>query len=125
MRWPWLIFGTLLACGIVAFSLGADWSSESWLDLAAYPVSVIGILSTLLYGSGRALSGAAFWRMFRWLFIGVVALQGFFHALQVARHRDYSAAATVGFIFIAAVFIGWVYALQWIAMTRLAQEHGS
>ena len=40
MRWPWLIFGILLACGFTAFTINADWSAQSWLDLAAYAVSL-------------------------------------------------------------------------------------
>ena len=116
MRWPWLIFAILLVCGLVAFSFSADWSAKSWLDLAAYAVSIVRVLGVFIYAFGRALAGAAFWRTFRWLFVGVVVLQALFHAIEVARHHGYSATATVGFIFIAAVLIGWIYILQWVAI---------
>ena len=122
VRWPWSIFALLLACGIAAFSVSVDWSAQSWLDIAAYAVSLVGILGVFLYASGRPPSGAAFWRAFRWLFIGVVALQGLVHAIEVAKAYGYSVAGTIAWIITVAVVVGWIYALQWIAMTRLAKE---
>ncbi len=105
--------------------LSADWSAKSWLTFAAYAVSMVSILGVFIYAFGRALAGAAFWRTFRWLFVGMVTLQALFHAIEVARHHGYSATATVGFIFIAAVLIGWIYILQWVAIIRLAEERRS
>jgi hypothetical membrane protein len=125
VRWPWLIFGSLLVCGMVGFSVSADWSSQSWLDLAAIGVSVVSISGVFLYGLGRAPSGAAFWGAFRWVFIGVVALQALSHAIEVAGRHKYSAAGTVIFVLFAAVLIGWIYLLQWIAMSRLSNEQRS
>lgn len=123
MRVPWLVFAILLVCGVIAFSISADWSGETWLDLAAYAVSVIGIVGVLIYASGRTLSGAAFWRLFRWVFVAVVATHGVIHALQVAKLHNYSVGGTVGFVLLAAVAVGWIYLLQWTAMTRLAKGH--
>ena len=125
MRWPWLIFAVLLVCGIVAFSFSADWSSQSWLDLAAYAVSLPSILGVCLYAFGHAHSGAVFWRAFRWLFIGVVTVQTLFHAIEVAGQHKYSATGTLGFVSMVAIVIGWIYVLQWIAITRLAKAQGA
>lgn len=123
VRWPWLIFGILLACGITAFTVSADWSAQSWLDVAAYAVSLIGIVAVLLYASGRALSAAApFWRVFRWLFILVVTFQSIAHAIQIANDHGYSIAGKIGFVLAVAFIIGWMFVLQWIAMGRLARE---
>ena len=91
----------------------------------AFAVSVVSISGVFLYGFGRAPSGAAFWRAFRWVFIGVVALQALSHAIEVAGRHKYSAAGTVIFVVFATVLIGWIYLLQWIAMSRLSNEQRS
>lgn len=122
IRRPWLIFGILLTCGIVAFSVSVDWSAQTWLDLADYAVSVIATLGVFLYAFGREPSGAAFWRVFRWVFVGVASAQATVHAVHVANEHEYSVAGTVAFLLMIAVVIGWIFALQWIAMTRLAKE---
>src|SRR5439155_16880220 len=49
VRWPWLFFGVLLVASITSFSLTTNWATQSWLDLAAFLVSVLGIASVLLY----------------------------------------------------------------------------
>jgi hypothetical protein len=125
MRWPWFIFAGLLVCGVVAFSVSADWPSQTWLDLAAFAVSIVSILGVFHYSFGRTPFGAAFWRAFRWVFISVVALQALAHAIDVATRHKYSAAGTVIFVFFAAVLIGWIYVLQWVAMTRLSNTRRS
>jgi len=125
MRWPWLIFASLLVCGIVAFSVTADWLSQSWLDLAAFGVSAVSIFGVFLYGFGHAPPAAAFWRAFRWVFIGVVALQALSHAIEVAERRNYSAVGTAIFVLVVSALIGWIYVLQWIAMSRLSKEQRS
>jgi hypothetical protein len=123
VRWPWLIFGVFLACGSTAFTLSTDWSAQTWLDVAAYAVSLIGIVGVFLYAFDRVLSGAApFWRAFRWLFILVVTLQSIAHAIRVANEDGYSAAGTIGLVFAVALIVGWIFVLQWIAMGRLATE---
>jgi hypothetical protein len=57
------------------------------------------------------------------VFIGVVALQALSHAIEVATRHKYLAAGTVIFVLFAAVLIGWIYLLQWIAMSRLSNAH--
>lgn len=122
VRRPWLIFGLLLTCGIVAFSVSADWSAQSWLDVAALVVSVVGVLGVLTYATSRAPVRAAFWGAFRWIFIVIVAAQVFVHAIETAKRHGYSEAGTVAFVVVAALIMGWIFALQWVAMTRLARE---
>src|SRR3954466_11833919 len=75
VRRAWLIFGLLLTCGIITFTVSVDWSTQSWLDLAAYAVSVVAIVGVLIYAIGGAPHGAVFWRAFRWVFVGVAAAQ--------------------------------------------------
>jgi hypothetical protein len=122
VRRPWLIFGILLTCGIVAFSVSADWRTQSWLDLAAYMVSVLGIVSVLIYAVGRPRSGGAFWGKFRWVFLGVVTAQVLVHAIETAKQHGYSILGSVVFVVVIGVVMGWIFGLQWIAMTRLARE---
>jgi len=122
IKWPWLIFGLLLTYGIAAFSLRVTWSEQSWLDLAAYAVSLVGLIGVFLYALYRGPTGAAFWRGFRWLFLGVVALHGLMHAMTTANQRGYSGFNKAGFVLLIALVIGWIYTLQWIAMSRLAEE---
>jgi hypothetical protein len=122
LRWPWLIFAVLLASGIVADSLSVHWSAESWLDMATFVVSMIGIVGVFFYATGREYFGSSFWRLFRWIFAGVVTLEVWDHAAQVATQQSYSQGGTVAFIFAVAVIVGWIYVLQWIAMTRLGRE---
>ena len=55
-------------------------------------------------------------------FIAVVVPQGLVHAIEVAKQHGYSAPGSIAFILVAAVLGGWIYVLQWIAMTRLAKE---
>jgi hypothetical protein len=121
VRRPWLIFAVLLCCGIIGFTVSADWSAQSWLDLAAYAVSVVAILGVLIYALGGVRSRPAFWRAFRWVFIGVVTAQVLVHAIKVAKQHGYSVVGTVIFIAFVAAVMGWIFALQWIAMTRLAK----
>jgi hypothetical protein len=121
IRLPWLVFGTLLTCAIIAFGARVDWVSQAWLDLADYAVSVIATVGVLLYAFGREPSGAAFWRVFRWVFVGVASAQATVHAVQVAKQHGYSVAGTVAFLLVVAVVMGWIFAFQWIAMTRLAK----
>jgi hypothetical protein len=122
VRRPWLIFGLLLTCGIVAFSVSVDWSAQSWLDLGAYGVSVVGILGVLIYAVRDAPYGAAFWGAFRWVFVGVVTAQVLVHAIEAAKQHGYSTAGTVVFVLMVFVVMGWIFVLQWIAMTRLAKQ---
>jgi len=63
--------------------------------------------------------------MFRWVFISVAAIQALSHAIDVAMRHKYSAAGTVIFVFFAAVLIGWIYFLQWVAMSRLSNTRRS
>jgi hypothetical protein len=121
VRRPWLIFGILLACGIIAFTVSADWSAQSWLDLSAYAVSAVAIVGVLIYACGVVRSRPVFWRAFRWVFIGVVTAQVLAHAIGVAQQHGYSVVRTVIFIAFVAAVVGWILALQWIAMTRLAK----
>jgi hypothetical protein len=122
VRRPWLIFGILLACGIIGFTVNADWSAQSWLDLADYAVSIVAIIAVFIYAFDRQVAGATFWRMFRWVFVGVAAAQACVRAVEVAKRHGYSLAGTVGFVVMAAVVLGWIFVLQWVAMTRLANE---
>jgi hypothetical protein len=122
IRWVWLIFAVLLVAGLTSFSLSVDWASQSWLDVAAFVVSIISVVGLFLYASGRHPVLAAFWRAFRWVFIGVVTLQGLAHALEVAKRREFTSTGAIAFIVMATVIIGWIYVAQWIAMTRLARE---
>lgn len=122
VRRPWLIFGILLTCGIVAFTVSADWSAQSLLDRTAYVVSVIGVLAVLIYTFRRQPSGASFWGAFRWVFVGVVAAQVLVHATGTAKQLGYGVAGTVALVAVISVIIGWIFALQWIAMTRLSNE---
>jgi hypothetical protein len=121
VRRSWLFFGILLACGIIAFTVSVDWATQSWLDLAAYAVSVIAILGVLIYAFGGVRSRPVFWRAFRWVFIGVVTAQVLAHAIRVAQQHGYSVVGTIIFIAFVAAVVGWIFALQWIAMTRLAK----
>jgi hypothetical protein len=121
VRSPWLIFGLLLACSVVAFSVSADWSAQSWLDLAAYVVSVVGIAGVLAYATSRPFA-PVFWGLFRWVFVAVVAAQAFVHTMETAKRHGYSLAGSIIFILVVTVTIGWIFALQWVAMTRLAKE---
>lgn len=122
VRGPWLIFGVLLICGIVAFSVSADWSAQSWLDVVAYVVSVVGIVGVLAYATSRTPVGAAFWGVFRWVFVAIVATQVLVHAIGTAKQHDYTVAGTVAFVVVATLLMGWIFALQWIAMSRLARQ---
>ena len=121
VRRPWLIFGILLTCGMIAFSLSADWSAQSWLDLAAYTVSLVAIAGVLIYAFGGVSFAAVFWRAFRWVFVGVVIAQVLIHATEAAQQHGYSLAGTVVFVAVITIIVGWIFALQWIAMTRLAK----
>jgi hypothetical protein len=121
VRRAWLIFGLLLTCGIFAFSVSADWSAQSWLDVAAYAVSVVGIVGVLAYATSRAPIGAAFWGAFRWVFVAVVVAQVLDHAIETAKRHGYSVAGTVAFVVVVSIIMGWIFALQWVAMTRLAR----
>lgn len=122
VRLPWVVFGLVLAAGLVGFALSVDWSAQSWLDIAAVFVSVAGIAAVFLYASGRNGGGGRFWRLFRWVFTGVVTLQSFVHATAVAKNRGFTTAGTIAFVVAMAVLIGWIYALQWLAMSRLADR---
>ena len=122
VRRPWLFFGILLICGIIAFSVKADWSVQSWLDLADFDVSVIGTVGVLIYAVGRSTSGGAFWGAFRRVFVSIASAQVLVHSIEAANRHQYSVAGTVVFVVVVAVLVGWIFALQWIAMTRLAQE---
>ena len=122
MRRPWLIFGVLLATAIMAFTVSAEWSAQSWLDLAAYVVSVIAFFGVVIYALGRETHGAGFWRAFRWVFIAVVAGQVLVHAVGTAKQHGYSAGGTIVFVAVISTIMGLIFALQWIAMTRLANE---
>lgn len=122
VRWPWLIFAMLLAGGIIADSVTEQWSTESSLDLATYAVSSVSIVGVFLYAFRRSYL-AAFWRAFRWLFAGVIALELLDHTIEVTKKGPYSDAGTVATFASLVVFIGWIYVLQWIAMSRLAKEN--
>lgn len=122
VRWGWLIFAVLLAAGLMSFSLSVNWSDQTWLDLTALIVSVISVTGVFLFASQRQPVGAAFWRMFRWLFIGVVTWQAVLHALEVAHRRGFTSVGAIAFIAVVAVILSWIYAAQWIAMTRLARQ---
>lgn len=121
VRRSWLIFGLLLTCGILAFSVSADWSTQSWLDVAAYVASLVGIVGVLAYATNQAPVGATFWAAFRWVFVAVVAAQVVVHAIETAEQHGYSVAGTVAFVVVASLIMGWIFALQWVAMTRLAR----
>jgi hypothetical protein len=120
VRRPWFVFAILLTCGIVGFAVTARWSAQSWLDLVDLTVSVVATFGVFLYASGREPFGAAFWRLFRWVFVGVASGQACDHAIEVASQHGYSMAGTVAFVLAMAVVIGWIFAFQWIAMTRLS-----
>jgi hypothetical protein len=122
VRRAWLIFGLLLTCGIITFTVSVDWSTQSWLDLAAYAVSVVAIVGVLIYAIGGAPHGAVFWRAFRWVFVGVAAAQVSVHSIAAAKQHGYSAAGTAAFFTVIAIMMGWILALQWVALTRLATE---
>jgi len=107
---------------MIAFSVSADWSTQSWLDLADYAVSVIAIIGVFIYALDRDVAGAAFWRIFRWVLVGVAAAQAFVHAVEVAKRHGYSTGGTVALVLMAAVLLGWIFVLQWVAMTRLAKD---
>jgi hypothetical protein len=121
VRRPWLIFGLLLTCGIVAFTVSADWSAQSWLDVAAYVVSLVGIVGVLAYATSRTPIGAAFWGAFRWIFVAIVTAQIWVHAIETANRHGYAAIGTVVFVAVVGLIMGWIFALQWVAMTRLAK----
>lgn len=122
VRRHWLFFGILLTGGIFAFTVSADWSAQSPLDLAVYVVSVIGTLGVLIYAFGGRPISSVFWSGFRWVFLALIILQVFVHAIRVANGHGYSLAGTVAFVLVVALAVGWIYALQWLAMTRLAKE---
>jgi membrane protein DedA with SNARE-associated domain len=111
----------MLACAIVVFSVTVEWSAQSWLDLAAYVVSIVAVAGVLAYATSRPF-GAAFFGLFRWVFVTVVATQAFVHAMETAKRHGYSMAGTAVFVLVLAVVIGWVFVLQWVALTRLAKE---
>jgi hypothetical protein len=112
----------LLTCGVIGFTVSADWSVQSWLDVADYVVSIVAIVGVFIYALDRQVIGATFWRMFRWIFVGVAAAQACVHAVDVAQRHGYSVAGTVAFVLMVAVVLGWIFVLQWVAMTRLANE---
>ena len=122
VRWTWLIFAVLLGAGLASFSLSVDWFAQSWLDVAAFAVSAVSLLGVLLYAYRREPVVAAFWRWFRWIFIAVVTLQSVMHALEVAKRRGFTTAGATAFVVMVAIAIGWIYVVQWIAMTRLARR---
>ena len=124
VRWPWLAFAVLLAGGIIADSLSERWSALSWLDLATYTVTSVGIIGVSLYALRRPFF-VSFWRAFRWFFAGVITLEIFDHTIEMAKQSGYSEAGTITLFFEVAAFIGWIYVLQWIAMNRIARDQGS
>src|SRR6185295_6934655 len=73
IRWSWALFGTLLVLGYFSFLWTTDWRAQTWLDLSAIAVSPIAAAGVLLYAFTIASPAPAFWRWFRWLFIGVAA----------------------------------------------------
>jgi hypothetical protein len=123
IRRSWLLFGILLTCSVIGFTVKVDWSAQSWLDLVGYAVSIVSIGGVLIYALDRVKVGTAFWSAFRWVFAGVATAQLCVHAIEVARRHGYTIAGTIAFVLVVAVGFGWILVLQWIAMTRLADEH--
>jgi hypothetical protein len=122
VRRPWLIFGALLTCGIIGFTISADWSAQSWLDVAAYVVSVIAIIGVLIYAFGAAPAGPVFWGAFRWVFAGVAAAQVLVHAMETAEQHGYSVAGTIAFVVVVGTVMGLIFAFQWVVIARLADK---
>ena len=120
-RLLWAIFTAGLVASLAVFGFRADWASQSWLDVSAFIVSVISAFGVLLYVTRRAHL-PAFWGIFRWLFSGVVIAQIVVHGLYGAGQRGFTGLGSVAFIVALSIAFGWVYFIQWVAMSRLSRR---
>lgn len=121
VRWPWLVFGLFLAASVTASSLSFSWAG-GWLDRAAGPTCAISVIGVFLYAFNGARHVSMFWRVFRWIFAGVAVAQTVSRALEVASARGLSPIGTLLLLAAVIVAVGWIFVLQWIAMTRLAKS---
>jgi len=115
-----LIFGLLLAFGLVLFALSSDWPRQSPLDVIDFAVSIGAITGVLLYSLGVQAPLAGFWRWFRWFFLVIAVSQAAIRAIEVAHRGGYSNGGSVSFVASMGLIIGPIVYFQWIAMTRLA-----
>jgi hypothetical protein len=51
----------------------------------------------------------------------VATAQLLVHAIKVGKQHGYSVAGSITFSAFVAAVMGWIFALQWLAMTRLAK----